>query len=45
LNAGAGTIMGGFLQITVLCVKRNPLVVEKVHPRTSNEVREGGVEL
>jgi hypothetical protein len=26
--------MGGFLQITVLCVKRNPLVAEEVHPRT-----------
>ena len=33
--------MGGFLQITVSCVKRNPSVVENVHPRTVHEVREG----
>jgi len=33
--------MVGFLQITVSCVKRNPLVVEEVHPRTGHEVLEG----
>jgi len=41
LNAGAAKIMGGFLQITILCVKRNPFVEAKVHPRTGHEVREG----
>jgi hypothetical protein len=29
LNAGAGKIMGGFLKITVLCIKRSTLVAEK----------------